>query len=71
LNQAARPSDGIFAIEVTEDDQNATFHLKSTFFNSTPEGAGAHPGMLPWWFDFMHKEYAKLWMETSVRRLLK
>jgi hypothetical protein len=69
LIQEPRPSDGIFSIEVTKDDKNATFHLKSVFFNSTP--GGANGGQLPFWFDFLHREYAKLWMETSVRRLLK
>ncbi|EOD43774.1 hypothetical protein GTA08_BOTSDO11951 [Neofusicoccum parvum] len=69
LNAGPRPSDGIFSMEVDKDDKFATFHMKSYFFNSTPEGAVK--GQLPWWFEFLHREYAKLWMETSVRRLLK
>ncbi|KAF2424504.1 hypothetical protein EJ08DRAFT_413933 [Tothia fuscella] len=71
LKQKPRPSDGLFSMEVTKDEKNATFHLKSMLFNSTPDGAGASPDMLPFWFDFLHKQYVKLWMETSVRRLLK
>jgi hypothetical protein len=69
LNQEPRPSDGLFTIEVNKDDQVATFRLKSIFFNSTPEGSKG--GKLPEWFYFLHREYAKLWMETSVRKLLK
>ncbi|TID20707.1 hypothetical protein E2P81_ATG05337 [Venturia nashicola] len=69
LNQQPRPSDGLFTIEVNKDDKTATFRLKSIFFNSTPEGQKA--GELPEWFYFLHREYAKLWMETSVRKLLK
>ena len=64
-----RASDGIFSIEVSKDEKNATFHLKSCFFDSTPAGKDGH--QLPWWFDPAHKEYTKLWMETSVRKLLK
>lgn len=69
LNAGPRPSDGIFSMEVDKDDKFATFHMKSYFFNSTPEGKVA--AQLPWWFELLHREYAKLWMETSVRRLLK
>ncbi|KAF2092288.1 hypothetical protein K490DRAFT_70901 [Saccharata proteae CBS 121410] len=71
LNRGLRPSDGIFSMEVTKDDKEATFHMKSFFFNSTPEGAATKPTDMPWWFDMLHKEYAKLWMETSVRKLMK
>ncbi|KIW04206.1 uncharacterized protein PV09_04514 [Verruconis gallopava] len=67
--QDKRPSDGIFSIEVSKDEKDATFHLKSVFFNSTPSGKDG--AQLPWWFDSAHKEYTKLWMETSVRKLLK
>ncbi|KAL0256659.1 hypothetical protein SLS55_009055 [Diplodia seriata] len=69
LNAGPRPSDGIFSMEVNKDDKFATFHMKSFFFNSTPEGKVK--GNLPWWFELAHREYAKLWMETSVRKLLK
>ena len=68
LLQDRRPSDGIFSIEVSKDDREATFHLKSCFFNSTPSGKNG--GQLPWWFEPAHREYTKLWMETSVRKLL-
>ncbi|KAF2454621.1 hypothetical protein BDY21DRAFT_387427 [Lineolata rhizophorae] len=64
-----RPSDGLFSVEVSRDDKFATFHLKSIFFNSTPEGAEG--GQLPFWYTPLHREYTKLWMETSVRSLMK
>ncbi|KAF2192942.1 hypothetical protein K469DRAFT_619386 [Zopfia rhizophila CBS 207.26] len=71
LNPDPRPSDGLFSMEVTKDDeaQTATFHLKSVFVNTTPEGKNTQP--LPWHFQFLHREYTKLWMETAVRKLLK
>ncbi|KAI0031923.1 hypothetical protein K488DRAFT_78797 [Vararia minispora EC-137] len=67
--EGPRPSDGLFSMEVHKEDGYATFAMKSIFFNSTPEGST--PAQLPWWFPFAHREYAKLWMETSVRRLMK
>ncbi|KAH7119658.1 hypothetical protein B0J11DRAFT_491546 [Dendryphion nanum] len=71
LNKDHRPSDGLFAMEVTTDEeaQTATFHLKSVFVNTTAEGKDAQP--LPWRFQFAHRLYTKLWMETAVRKLLK
>ncbi|PVI00986.1 hypothetical protein DM02DRAFT_613956 [Periconia macrospinosa] len=71
LNAAPRPSDGLFAMQVTKDEeaQTATFHLKSVFVNTTPEGKGAEP--LPWHFQYAHRLYTKLWMETATRKLLK
>lgn len=58
-------------MEVTTDQekQTATFHLKSVFVNTTPEGKGSEP--LPWRFQFAHRLYTKLWMETATRKLLK
>ena len=64
-----RASDGVFSMEVEKDGEFAYFRMKSFFYNSTPEGKDAQP--LPWYFQFLHREYAKLWMEMSVRRLLK
>lgn len=71
LNKDHRPSDGLFSMEVTtnQDQQTATFHLKSIFVNTTPEGKDAEP--LPWKFQFAHRLYTKLWMETATRKLLK
>lgn len=60
MDQGLRPGDGIFSMEVDTDPakEEVMFHLKSVFFNSTPEGGRAK---LPWWFDFAHKQYTKLW----------
>ncbi|KAI8931473.1 hypothetical protein NX059_011141 [Plenodomus lindquistii] len=71
LNQDPRPSDGLFSMEVSTDDaaQKATFHLKSVFVNTTPEGKDAQP--LPWNFMAAHRWYTKLWMESATRKLLK
>lgn len=71
FNADPRPSDGLFSMEVTKDEeaQTATFHLKSVFVNTSPEGKGAEP--LPWRFQFAHRLYTKLWMETATRKLLK
>ncbi|KAK8201699.1 hypothetical protein IWZ01DRAFT_443244 [Phyllosticta capitalensis] len=67
--QGPRNSDGIFSIEVAKDGNDAVFTMKSFFFDSTEEGAKAAPPSKA--FDWLHREYAKLWMETSVRKLLK
>lgn len=71
LNADHRPNDGLFSMEVTTDEkeQTATFHLKSVFVNTTPEGKDAQP--LPWRFQFAHRLYTKLWMETAVRNCMK
>ncbi|KAK7517374.1 uncharacterized protein IWZ02DRAFT_198661 [Phyllosticta citriasiana] len=67
--QGPRNNDGIFSIEVRKDGDDAVFAMKSFFFDSTEEGASAAPPSAL--FDYLHREYAKLWMETSVRKLLK
>jgi hypothetical protein len=71
LNADHRPSDGLFSMEVTKDEeaQTATFHLKSVFVDTTEGGKGSEP--LPWRFQFAHRLYTKLWMETATRKLLK
>jgi len=58
-------------MEVTKDEaaQTATFHLKSIFMNTTPEGKTSGP--MPWHIQFLHRLYTKLWMETAVRKLTK
>jgi hypothetical protein len=71
LNTDHRPSDGLFSMEVSTDDaaQMATFHLKSVFVNTTPEGKDAQP--LPARFQLAHRWYTKLWMESATRKMLK
>lgn len=66
-----RPSDGLFSMEVSKDDeaQMATFHLKSVFVDTTPEGRGTEPQ--PAILQAAHRWYAKLWMESATRKLIK
>ncbi|KAF1941673.1 hypothetical protein EJ02DRAFT_434581 [Clathrospora elynae] len=66
-----RPNDGLFSMEVSKDDeaQMATFHLKSIFVNTTPEGKDSEPQ--PWILQFAHRWYTKLWMESATRKLIK
>jgi hypothetical protein len=56
-------------MEVTTDTEGATFHLKSVFVNTTPEGSKAEA--LPWYWQWAHRQYTLLWMESSVRKLMK
>lgn len=65
-------------------EEVATFHLKTMFFNGLPD---APAGPMPWYIIRAHMEYGKylfvyqlvhcswivdkLWMQTSVNRLLK
>ncbi|UPX20527.1 uncharacterized protein EKO05_0010756 [Ascochyta rabiei] len=70
LNQHHRASDGLFSMEVSTDDakDTATFHLKSVFVNTTPDGKDLDP--LPWNFQLAHRWYTKLWMEGATRKML-
>lgn len=54
---------------MTRDGENATFHFKSYFLNTTE--AGAKGDKMPEPLAFLHREYTKLLVESSVRRLLK
>ena len=71
LNRDHRPSDGLFSMEVSKDDeaQIATFHLKSVFVDTTPEGKGSERP--PAFLQFASRVYTKLWMESARRQLIK
>ena len=71
LVQEQRENDGLFSIEVSTNEKadTATFHLKSVFVNTTPEGKGLEP--LPGQFQLLHRWYTKLWMESATRKMLK
>jgi hypothetical protein len=71
LNEAPRPSDGLFSMEVETDKekQTATFHLKSVFVDTTPEGKNAKP--LPWHMQYLHRLYTKIMMESAIKTLVK
>ncbi|KAH6629140.1 hypothetical protein C7974DRAFT_181984 [Boeremia exigua] len=66
-----RASDGLFSMEVTTDEKadTATFHLKSVFVNTTPEGTGSEPQ--PAALQLAHRMYTKFWMEGATRKMLK
>lgn len=57
-------------MEVSTDDKadTATFHLKSVFVNTTPEGKDLAPQ--PAALQLAHRWYTKLWMEGATRKML-
>ena len=71
LNTGPRPNDGLFSMEVSQNQENqtATFHMKSFFVDTTPGGSTAPP--MPAFSQFLHRQYTKLLMLTSVKELLK
>jgi len=65
-----RPSDGLFEMktEILKNEGVAEFQLKSVLY----QGLGKAEGKpMPWHVELLHRWYAKLWMETSVRTLLR
>lgn len=66
--QEIRETDGVFILEVTKDKDEATFHMKSIFFTGLPNQPDI---VFPWYIKRAHMEYDKLFMETSVRKLLR
>jgi hypothetical protein len=58
-------------MEVTTDEkeQTATFHMKSVLVNTAEGGKDATP--LPWHFQYAHRLYTKLWMETALKNVMK
>lgn len=64
-HQGVRPSDGLFQIgAVVKPEQGiAEFSLKSCLYKG--EGTADSAPMGPW-MDWLHKQYAKLWLETAV-----
>lgn len=67
LKADVRPSDGLFEMSarVNKAEGVVEFGLKSIFYNGV-DGTGK----MPVWMEFLHREYAKLWMETAVRNTL-
>jgi hypothetical protein len=67
--QSVRDTDGLFeiAVVVKPNQGVAEFQLKSVFFQGMGNAAG--PPM-PSHIEFLHRQYTKLLMETSVRRLM-
>lgn len=67
--QGVRESDGLFemAVKIKPSLGVAEFQLKSVFFKGI--GTATEPPM-PWHVEWLHRQYTKLMMETSVRRLM-
>jgi hypothetical protein len=68
LKTGVRPSDGLFemAVAVKPDEGVAEFQLKSVLY----QGLGkAQDSPMPWHIEWLHRQYAKLWMESAVRNV--
>lgn len=77
LNQAVRPSDGLFTMSVVylPESEEVEFRLRSIFWNGTLNRidrlAGTNmKGPMPEWMVPLHEIYTKLLMESSVRSLV-
>jgi len=65
-----RPSDGLFEISATVNEQEgvAEFGLKSVFY----QGLGkAQAPPLPIHIEILHRWYTQLWMETAMWNVLR
>ncbi|KAM0259090.1 hypothetical protein ACHAQJ_003461 [Trichoderma viride] len=71
-NQDPRPSDGLFAIGATidHDAQVARLTLKSCLFHSDRQVEG-DKGPMPAWVESLHQWYARIWMVSASRRLVR
>lgn len=69
LKRDVRESDGLFemSVDVKQDEGVAVFYLKSVFFNGL---TGKKEGpVMPFHMEWLHREYAKLWMESALRNV--
>ncbi|OKL60713.1 hypothetical protein UA08_03985 [Talaromyces atroroseus] len=69
LKRDVRESDGLFemSVDVKKEEGVAVFHLKSIFYNGlsgTKEGT-----VMPYHIELLHREYAKIWMESALRNV--
>jgi hypothetical protein len=67
-----RPSDGLFEItaDLHADEGFCEFRLKSIFYQGLGVSATGEPpmqGFMLW----AHRQYAKLWMESAVRNVMR
>lgn len=71
-NQGPRPSDGLFAIGATidHDAQVAHLTLKSCFFR-TDSKIDSDKGPMPSWIENLHQWYARIWMVSGSRRVMR
>ncbi|PNP42339.1 hypothetical protein TGAM01_v208086 [Trichoderma gamsii] len=71
-NGGPRPSDGLFAIGATIDReaQVARLTLKSCLFHSDRKVEGEN-GPMPGWMEILHQWYARIWMASGSRRIVR
>ncbi|KAL1964890.1 hypothetical protein VTN77DRAFT_6243 [Rasamsonia byssochlamydoides] len=70
LKRDVRPVDGLFemAAAVKPDEGVAEFQLKSVFF----QGLGKAQGKpMPPHIEWLHQQYAKLWMESALQNVVR
>lgn len=69
MKRDIRESDGLFemSVDVKKDEGVAVFYLKSIFFNGV---SGSKEGpLMPYHIELLHREYAKIWMESALRNV--
>lgn len=69
LKRDVRESDGLFemSVDIKKEEGVAIFYLKSVFYNGLSgkkEGA-----VMPYHMELLHREYAKIWMESALRNV--
>ncbi|KAI5798840.1 hypothetical protein EDC01DRAFT_649469 [Geopyxis carbonaria] len=71
LKKEVRPSDGLFAMGVAINNEEAVaeFSLKSVFYQGLGKSNGTDPPM-PAWMAFLHRQYARIWIEFAVRNCM-
>lgn len=70
MNRGLRESDGLFemSVDIKKDEGNAVFYLKSVFYNGISGPKEGEP-VMPYHIELLHREYAKLWMESALRNV--
>jgi hypothetical protein len=69
LKRDVRESDGLFemSVDVKPEEGVAVFYLKSVFFNGlTGQKEGT---IMPFHIEWLHRQYAKLWMESALQNV--
>jgi len=67
-----RDSDGLFIISADVDRERGQVELglKSVFFNGAQKIEGIQ-GPMPTWMEVLHRFYARMWLVSASRRLMK
>lgn len=69
LKRDVRESDGLFEMTavINRDEGVAEFGLKSILYQGLGKAEGAMPAHITW----LHQQYAKLWMESALRKVIR